>query len=119
MVRWGFSLQWAAESLRDDKPLVLRAVSGMFLALESASKRLRSDREVVLTGLRQGCMPFMFSPRMMEVVGVELRDDLAVVLLMLQKRSRCPFREFLGLTHACSWSWVALRRVYWTVSSDQ
>jgi hypothetical protein len=66
--RSGAALELADDTLRDDKALVLRAISSTPHAFRFASARLRGDREVVLEAVRR-------SGALVQGVSAQLQDD--------------------------------------------
>jgi phosphoglycolate phosphatase-like HAD superfamily hydrolase len=74
----GSALEFANESLRNKRHIILYAVSRYGCALAFASESLRSDREIVLTAVRQDGIALAFASQ-------NLRADYTVVLEAIQQ----------------------------------
>ena len=71
--QYAYALEYASEELRNDREIVLAAVSQYAYALEYASEELRNNREIVLAAVSQ-------NGRALEYASAELRNDREIVL---------------------------------------
>lgn len=94
------ALKYASERLRDDRELILAAVSHHWNALKYASERLKDDREVVLAAVSQEGEAIRFA-------GERILSDYQVVLraisqsyyafLRLPQRIRDEYPQLRGI----------------------
>ena len=77
----GVSLQYGSKAARDDKLLVLIAVSHNGLDLAYASDRLKKDNEIVITAIRQNIEALQFADKDLQYQfiegGVDLLNDFS------------------------------------------
>lgn len=71
------SLQFASQSLQDDREIVLMAIQNTPFALQFASERLQDDKEIVLAAIKDSCYSLQF-------ISERLQDDKEVVLTAMQ-----------------------------------
>lgn len=71
------SLQFASQSLQDDREIVLMAIENTPFALQFASERLQDDKEIVLAAIKNSCYSLQF-------ISERLQDDKEVVLTAMQ-----------------------------------
>lgn len=79
----GVSLQYGSKAARDDKLLVLIAVSHNGLDLAYASDRLKKDNEIVITAIRQNIEALQFADKDLQYQfiegGLDLLNDFSSV----------------------------------------
>ena len=86
---YGQAMEYASERLRDDPEIVLAALSHVYLAHQTfqfASERLRDDREIALVAVKRDRFAF-------EYASERLRDDDELVL------AAAEYADQLGLQH--------------------
>ena len=77
-------IEFATEALRDDKELVLKAVTSNGNALEFASDRLKADKEVVLAAVQNAGWVACYASE-------ELRDDKEIILTAVKKEGQALY----------------------------
>ena len=65
----GQVLYYASEALRDDKDVVISAVTNKPIILKYASYRLRHDKDVAIAAVSKG------KAKVLEYISPELRED--------------------------------------------
>ena len=75
----------ASDELKDDKELVLTAVSKDGVALREASSRLRKDRDVVLAAVKQNPLALDFA------LNEDLRDDEEIAIEAIKRNGRALY----------------------------
>ena len=71
------ALEYASDELKNDREILLVAVTKNGLALEYASKELKNDREIVLAAVKQDCWGPPFA---LQYASDELKNDREIVL---------------------------------------
>ena len=87
----GYALKWASERLRDDKDLVITAISSNYLGkselqskvLQFASKRLRDDEEVIIESLKHNLgNGFKYASN-----RIKEKEDIALIAILMSSES--------------------------------
>ena len=85
-------LQYATPSVKNDRAVVLAAVSKRCEAMKFASDRLKGDRDVVLAALSNSKKDDYGGPKMLHYVSDELKNDRDLVLAATMREVLC-FRD--------------------------
>ena len=75
----GMALQWASETLRNDKDIVMIAVKQNGMALQWAPETLRNDKNIVKAAVQQNGMALQWAPEILknnkEIVMEAIQQD--------------------------------------------
>eukprot|EP00971_Amphidinium_carterae_P208905 4144539-Amphidinium_carterae.1 len=80
----GFSLEFAAESCRGDQEIVLSAVKESWQALELAAESCRGDRDIILAALERN--PLLCKDHVLQCASDELLEDSSFAI---EAKKRC------------------------------
>ena len=77
----GSALEFASDKLKDDKEIVLTAVTNRGYSLQYASTKLKDDKEIVLVAVTNGGFALQYA-------SDKLKDDKEIVLAALDNKGR-------------------------------